>query len=306
MIVVHLFFISNNTAKQYSDAFSPSSKEVKCVFRSKYLYLLYVLYSCIFRNKKWHIIFHDIPSKILLIIVKRLRFNNYSWVVWGSDLYDLLEKNPKYAKSFIRNCSAVYGFTEDFIQISKLGPLGRTQEFHYLPPTVLTYLKEQVQLKATKNQKNILLGHSCSEGNNLMRLPFDELNKQDCNYYVILSYGCDLKKAHDLKAYLSSKLSSVVFVEDYLSLEGFTNWLAKNVSGLYLFNDRQAAVGNIAICLLLGIPVFMKPKVAPFALFNSIGRGVYDLERIQEKEHLSLEVEVNKFNLYYQQRVENC
>lgn len=303
MIKVHLFLLTNNTAKQYASSYTPKPFETKRIFNRKFNYLFYIIFTSCFCRSKKHLIFHDLPSKFGLILVSLLKLPNYSWVIWGNDLYTLFQENQRAAKKFLRKCSVVYGFKEDFIKLKSLQPLISTQEFHYVPPTVQTFTSEHSGLRALKESKAILLGHSCSKGNNLMTMPFDDLKKLDYKYYLILSYGCTRDRAKYLKGSLSSMLVSIDFIENYMDLNDFIIWLSENISALYLFNDRQAAVGNIAICLLLGIPVFMKENVAPFALFNSIGAGVYSLDNIHKMNHLSLPVESEKFLHYYYDRL---
>jgi len=132
----------------------------------------------------------------------------------------------------------------------------------------------------TNNRIQILLGNSIDPSNN----HFDALEllkklKDKITVYCSLSYGdvryrdLIIKKGQEIFGEHFHPITDFVTKEQYIE---FIN----SIDLVMMFHNRSQAMGNIAIALTLGKPVFLKKNNPIYSLYSDLGVKCYDAKRI--------------------------
>ena len=130
----------------------------------------------------------------------------------------------------------------------------------------------------------IIFGNSSDpNGNHIDAINYMVGNfKNDYEVYSFLSYGEERSKQWTLK-YAEKKLGGKFHpVMEYMNRVQFVEFMSK-MDLLMMFHNRQQAEGNIMTALVLGKPVFFKPKNPQFEMLKRMGvESVYDVREMHK------------------------
>lgn len=127
-----------------------------------------------------------------------------------------------------------------------------------------------------KTNMKILVGNSATEANNHIEA-FDILSKiENIKVYCPLSYGNETYKEYIIaygKKVFGDRFYPIV---DFMNIDDYVN-LLNDMDVIYMFHNRSQALANIAACLTLGKPVFMKSCSPTKKYMDLIGVKIYDV-----------------------------
>jgi dTDP-N-acetylfucosamine:lipid II N-acetylfucosaminyltransferase len=276
-----------------SNIISSEKKENDEILITNFFYFFYFLLT-IPKNSK--VIFHDFSNIVFPFFLYFFKYKiNYSWVIWGWDLYIL--KNGGFKNNIkirsLRYFKNIYGFKQDFKFLSSIIKNNfNFKEFVYAPPTWISDPKFDYNI-IQKKESIILVGHSASPENRHIEC-FDFINNSISEKFVItciLSYGGSEEYINNVieKGYslFGDNFNPIL---DFMSPNDFNQFLSK-INFAFLFNKRQAAVGFIYSCLMKSIQIFMYKDSTPFEFLSQRGVTLHDIEMLH-KENLEVEREV--------------
>lgn len=263
------------------------------------------------------IFIHYLCDLKLDFIASAPRKTRIIWMCWGQDIHKLiipksylpqtkalLKKNHKYSELFweyslplrllkfpftkkgkllkrIDYCCPV--IEEDIDLINNTLKLKLQYiPFHY--GTMENFLGNQFSNSCNGN--NVLVGNSSSYASNHLDA-FKELqnfNLKNRKVIVPLNYG-DMDYARDI-----SEIGNRIFEDRFIPIMDFLPMVDYNkmvVScSVAIFNHlRQQALGNILVCLWLGIRVFMNEKSPLYDSLKKMGLFVYSIQEDLKKEN---------------------
>lgn len=315
----HIFFSGKNKNQiNYFKSFkrnNPSKKDIYIIpqiqgtinrnkneIHLKNTFSLFFFFFKLPKNSK--VIIHDYSSFIFPIILfvhrKRIEF---SWVIWGWDLYSLSEKTfknsiRKYALGYF---SKVHGFKQDFRYLKDYyNKELEFKEFVYSPPTLELNINNSFDSSNIKNN-SILVGHSASLDNNHIECLNYICKHIDKSFkvYCILSYGGSSKYI-DLVEKKGYELFGNRFIPifNFMSPNEFNSFL-DSIKFAILFNKRQSAVGFIYSCLSRGVQIALFKSSTPFEYLTSRGIILNDIRSIDKINFLNHEKKIieNNFSL---------
>lgn len=228
-------------------------------------------------------------SIIIILFVQPWLLKKCYWLIWGGDLYyyqnrpkgfrhDIIEKVRAFVirriGNFITYLKGDYELTQKWY-----GSRGKYCECLMYPSNLH---KEYVVPNKQGGAVNIMVGNSADPTNNHAEI-FQRLEPyKDCNIniYCPLSYGPD-KYAKKI-AKVGKDLFGEKFVPllDFMPFEEYIKLLGQIDLAIFA-HKRQQAMGNIISLLGLGKKVYMRSDITPWAMFNSLGIKVYDLENFK-------------------------
>lgn len=156
--------------------------------------------------------------------------------------------------------------------------------------------KESEHIRSN-NKLKILLGNSATEANNHLDALDVLRNLNNIEIYCPLSYGNKQYRDHIIN--YGKKLFGDDFhpVLDFMKRDEYVAYL-KSMDVVYMFHNRSQAWGNIATCLSLGKPVFMKKQNSLTVYIESLGICIYDVYDIYKMDLKELILQ-NKDRLNY-------
>lgn len=265
----------------------------------KNIYGLFVIFYKLPRNSR--IVFHDYSSFLLaiLLLIYRNKFE-FSWIIWGWDLYSLSNKNFKnlIRKYSLKYFSQINGYKQDFEYLNSEN-IKKVQfkEFVYSPPTLESFKNVEHDFYKIE-KKSVLIGHSASQDNNHIEC-FDYVQKyleKSFKVYCILSYGGNSEYIDIVK-----NKGYEIFGDKFVPITSFMppnefKLFLLSVKFAFLFNKRQSAVGFIYTCLLQGVQIIMFKTSTPYEYFTSKGVILHDIQDIKKINFLSAEKETIRKN----------
>lgn len=139
------------------------------------------------------------------------------------------------------------------------------------------------------NGKDICIGHSASlTSNHLYALDFlRQIDIDDSDVVLPLSYTIHSKEYRDsvVERYRQVYGNRARFLFDYQDIQTYQKNFLNYKVAIYP-NWRQEALGNIEICLQLGVKVFLSIHNPCFDYFKNKGFCIYALENIKTTEDL--------------------
>lgn len=257
-------------------------------------------------------------------------YNNYTWIVWGGDLYSglLTSKGYQlyaYPKDVIKQRKKVF-WKERYLYplmslyhrwlvhqremcVSKIRNVctgdcdyqllldyfkGRRifERKHYFYYPIEEILSPDI-LNQSVTGNNIMVGNSASFTNN-HREVFEYLSRLDLKnrkVVVPISYGAN--KDYVMECGNNLLKDSFYPMTEFLPLQEYNNILL-NASTVIFGNYRQEAFGNIIPSLYLGATLFFSPKNPLFRDLRNQGYIVFSINDLNDKLHYKLsEKEVN-------------
>lgn len=249
-------------------------------------------------NRADAIILHGFFSfkHVALISRKKEWLKKTCWVIWGGDIYQHNKVKRKLVDKITEKVKIRYAPEFGFIAplVEKDLPLAKewyhvTGQVHYVSypvplqrPGVLDgILQTGLQKNKNKNDEiNILIGNSATETN----CHFEALDllsqykDENIKLYIPLSYGFSgyEKYAEKVTEYASKIFgrNKIVPILDKMDGTAYTELLSKMDVAVF-YNNRQQAMGNIAILIAAGAKVFIRDDTSMWGHY--IQRG-YHLE----------------------------
>lgn len=231
------------------------------------------------------------------------------WSVWGADAYPYFDNQILYepltervkkrsVKQFIKST-----FLYDMYHFYKHRVLPINKEIETLKKinyliTVLPYehevIKKEFQLSAEYidynygvnifNQQDfpqlggsVLLGNSSDYSNNHLDI-FELIKERNKKLIVPLSYA-GYRSYRDLVIKEGKKRFKSLFnpIIDFMPLNKY-NELLLSCNTVIMYHIRQQALGNIFMCLYLGMRVFLNKKSITYQYMKDVGIIIFDLE----------------------------
>lgn len=249
------------------------------------------------------IVLHGIFSaKHLMLISKKKEWLRKScWVVWGGDIYRHNDEHRRFREKAEEYFKIKYG-----PEIGYIAPLVRKDlplveqwyrvkgEAHFVSYPVPLHRKGVLEriLKqgydkhvSSDRTVNIVLGNSATKTNCHMEA-LDVLagyRDQNIKLYIPLSYGF-----HGYEEYAGEVLSyawkifgtdKVVPILEKMDGEEYTDFLSKMDVAVF-YNDRQQAMGNIAILLASGAKIYIRDDTNMWEHYKTLGYSLdnaYDI-----------------------------
>lgn len=239
---------------------------------------------------------------------------------WGGDFYDIRtfyarfaihlplfipksylkrlyfsKKIPIFAKEILMRYSQGYCFRHCkalvFLiagEYEKFRAITHIKHKYYIAPMpcdTKTKIKLELYRKLEENKDNsykILIGNSADKSNNHISA-FKALShyaQENITIYCPLSYAGEadyIKKVVDIGQATFGK--HFIPLLDFINKEDYIKLLATINIGVF-FNDRQQAMGNIALLLGLGAKVYMYKNTSMFMSYTQSGYNIYDAASI--------------------------
>lgn len=255
------------------------------------LKLYYKLFFSIRKYEK--IVIHGVfdPFLSLVLLLNFLSFKKYYWVLWGGDMYSLIESEQIKINSisdFIRYLlisrienvlTYIYGDYE--IVKNKFNSKAKFCECLMYPSN--TFESNKFQNKSLK--KRVLIGNSADKKNNHYKIidklyPFKKLNIE---VYCPLSYG-PTEHAKNVVDYGLKKLGKqFIPMNKFLPLNDYKKFL--NSIDIAIFaHDRQQGMGNLITLLGSGATVFLGENISTYKFFKNLKINVNSFEKFIFKE----------------------
>lgn len=151
-------------------------------------------------------------------------------------------------------------------------------------------LQPNVKFSYFETAQNILIGNSLSYTNNHLdifyKIKFYKLKNQ--KYIIPINYGTDYCGNRELFKKLSGlSLDNTIWVEDFLSLEDYKT-LISTASHAIFGHMRQQAMGNINLCLLSGVKVFLYKDSILYRQLKDYGYTVFSIEEDLTEQALQI------------------
>ena len=124
----------------------------------------------------------------------------------------------------------------------------------------------------------IMVGNSASATNNHLDA-FQNLKNISAKFYCPLSYGSSSYSKFIIEEGKIAFGENFIPITQYMSLPDYLTFLS-SMDIVYMYHNRQQAVGNIFMALSMGKPVFLKKKNIIWDLLSSFGIHCYDAEKI--------------------------
>ena len=219
------------------------------------------------KKKKYsHIFLHSLYPKMLYLVPKKL-LKKVSWCSWGHDL-ESIKKTPLGIKQEIKHeiiiskimgmHSFIAGFKGDFLVVSNIGrdiklfnaiyPMG-----YKLPafPRANTNLHKPL---------NVMIGHSAFpylQHKKYIELlaPYSKL----INLCLVLNYGDKLYAEEIKQVVMEKSFENYVIYEKFMNKDEYVNLINQMDYCVFDF-EKQAAFGNILLCLYLKKNIYLSPS----------------------------------------------
>lgn len=256
--------------------------------------------SCIINSESviFHSLFFGIRDMKYLCSIKKIYNINYSWVIWGADLYDAYDYSHSlagylkikplirefYRKSLILNIELfITGCDYEELQLRyklKKGSINLPGKYTY----------NFIPLKLSKDhiKRNVLVGHSATPTCRHIET-FKLLKKysKDIEVYCPLSYP----KNHEYIEKVS-KMGYEYFgdhfhpIIEYMDYNEYINFL--NTIDIGVFNNnRQQGMGNITNLLYLGKKVYLSKDNTIRLIYPKDQYAVFDIDEISDSTFIA-------------------
>lgn len=297
----HFFYIISSSGHVFFHPDSSNEKMVECLNSAESLHAKYIREQLLSANKiivsglfnRIHVALSRLPNSILRKIY--IQF-------WGGDFYGY-RFTKKFSKkwvskilvqSCINRCAAIITLVpDDYKELSKIFPNSKPHFVASVP-----YDPEQIDdyekyLNKGSNSHMILLGNSATPENyhiEMMR-NLKHLKDSDIEIMCPLSYG-DLEYANKVIS-VGEQIFGKRFIKvtNYQSFEEYKKMLSKCSVGIFA-NDRQQAMGNIGIMMMMGKKVYLREGTS---MWNSYVDYGIELHSISELSTVTVD-ELFKFN----------
>jgi hypothetical protein len=219
------------------------------------------------------------------------------WVVWGGDLYSVLESAGKTKKVMIKNAikklvlrridNIITYVPGDFYLVKEnLNPEARLHVSIMYPGNLYKDFDKDFDkdfLDDGLQEARILVGNSGSPSNNHIRI-FERLKKHKdvarIKVFCPLSYG-DQDYIDEVCNYGESCFGErFIPLTEYMDLNEYVEFLSSIKYAVYDY-DRQQGMGNIISLLGLGKGVFLNPQTTPWGLFKEKNIDMIDVNDLE-------------------------
>lgn len=290
----NIFATGNPDKRYYSISSDADCQEKKLgkptrLFTPRFFFLVY-------RSKK--VFLHGLFSfaRITFFFLQPWLWKKCHWVVWGGDLYssvankNLTVRIKEYMKrKMIPKFGGIITLTvgDQEVVTRKYGYCGDFKVTSYPIPLQGYGMKEK--LAKRKNTSchpvNIVIGNSATETNHHFEAldMLDKFKDEDIHIYLPLAYGFGNYNDYGQKVYQYAVnkfgVDKVTPIFDRMSGDGYTEYMRKMHIAIYN-NDRQQAMGNIAIMLAVGAKVYIRTDTNMWSHYAELNRIMYPVESI--------------------------
>lgn len=228
------------------------------------------------------IIIHGIfsPKHLLLIALHKKWLKKACWIIWGGDIYVHNKENKTIKEKitdFVKKKTAPkigfiaplvdkdynfaqkwYGVTGVKVPINYPTPLQNTKIIQMLSRA--SDIKEH---KSDKEALNIMIGNSATETNCHMEAinALAQYKNENIKIYLPLSYGSSgyERYAQEVTEYAESIFGKdkIIPIRNKMASDEYCELLSK-IDVAVFYNNRQQAMGNIAIMLEAGAKVYIR------------------------------------------------
>ncbi|MFN6992317.1 MAG: TDP-N-acetylfucosamine:lipid II N-acetylfucosaminyltransferase [Fervidobacterium sp.] len=317
----HLFIYFSEKADEELESFNSNSCIVMRILRWDSLENFLNRYIPIINHVFMHSLFFDpkILFKIKEVLRKFGKDRDFSWVLWGGDLYNYYlsnSQNPndwflnELKKIIVNDAYSIIALMEEdyYFAKEKFGTKAKCQYAFY--PIIISIedleklvieskkseeLRENSQLE-DKKVKKILVGNSATSTNNHFEAleALKRINLED-DFEIIcpLSYG-DKNYAEKVMSYGNN-----LFGERF---KGLTNWMLPSEYGKFLldidvaiFNfKRQQGLGNIISLFYLGKKIYIRSDSPIWHFTSRLGLKAFDFLELLSNNDVSDNLEFFK------------
>jgi dTDP-N-acetylfucosamine:lipid II N-acetylfucosaminyltransferase len=240
------------------------------------------------------------PYLVYILFLQPWILKKCSWVIWGGDLYDYVEKRTtlrskiiEYLRAnVIRNMGQIITpIKGDYDLARKWYKAKGSRETASYPFSISTeeideILERDHENKLTKQMPvNIFIGNSATHTNNHFEIIdyLKQYNNQNVKIYALLAYGDSeyASKVHERgKQIFGDKFESI---NTFLPFKEFI--LIYNRIDILIFNhERQQGVGNLFLAMYLKKKVYINNKSPLWDFFNvDLGLTVYTTSDIEKE-----------------------
>lgn len=208
------------------------------------------------------------------------------WVIWGGDLYEYQLGsrgtrwlwNEIFRRIVIRRMGHFITHIKGDYELAQkwYGAKGEWHECFMYPSNL--YKEYDLPYKQG-GSINILVGNSADPGNNHLEIfkKLEPYKKENIKIFCPLSYGLSGYARTIEKVGKEMFGDKFVPLLEYMPFEKYLEMLGQ-VDMAVFAHKRQQAMGNTITLLGLGKKVFMRRNVTSWALFESLGVKIFDLE----------------------------
>lgn len=284
--VIHTYDYDKNRNYDFSNVYIGKNKHIQ-------FYFFILRKSIDSETILLHSIFIDKILLLIFTILTLLHNRMYIWIIWGGDLILEHEREEKIhgfifqkrikrqcRKIIIRNIDVFITYKDDYEYVKNAYKVNAG----YLVAPYAYNLPEIVGTKIEKkrNEINIFAGHSASPVDKHEEI-FRKIADNDFkgNIYSILSYDGTEDYINTVKC-IGKTLFNDRFhpIQEWMSRNRYMSILEHMDIAIFMA-DRQIAVGNIIILLLLGVKIFAN-NYGIIPLIKEMGGIVYDIKNISK------------------------
>lgn len=297
----HIFATGNKDSNYYSLGKSLEREKKETgkptqLFSPRFFFLLYCS-----RKVMLHGLFSFI--RVLFFFLHPWLWKKCYWVVWGGDLYSAKNGNNKGIKKrvqewmkrkMIPHFGGVITLTEGDQELVKqwYGYAGDFYQTSYPIPLQGVGMKEKLadRQNISKDCINIVIGNSATETNHHFEALdlLEQYKEHNLHIYLPLAYGFgDWEEYGKKVCCYAEKIfgkDRVTPVVNRMSGEEYTDFMRKMHIAIYN-NDRQQAMGNIAIMLAVGAKVYIRTDTNMWNHYLSLNQKLYDVESIKNSSY---------------------
>lgn len=256
------------------------------------------------------IILHGAFSAKHLLILSRFPdlFSKVNWIVWGGDIYrhnlPLKSLQDRLAEKLRVRLAPKFGYITTLTD--KDYPLvkdwykatGKWLRASYPVPLQHPGVMEKLRTlgsqkhKTAKDTVNLVLGNSATEAN----CHFEALNMlkkfagQKINLYLPLNYGFKGYEAYaDKVVYAAQEIfgeKNVFAVRKRMTGDEYVDFLSRMDVAIFN-NNRQQAMGNIAILIACGAKVYIRQDTTMWQGYQEKGYHLESVSQIDEEDYAS-------------------
>jgi len=226
----------------------------------------------------------------LLCILSFFRLKQFSWVIWGGDLYFYNEKKSFKYKiyEFARLLTIkrfgyfITNLKGDFFLAQKFYKVNGKHLFAFYPISLGSHNESKILNK--KQVLKILVGNSTDPSNNHKEILniLSKFKNEEIEIYCVLSYGNFISYREEVIRY-----GKMVFNEKFIPVLTYMNNHDYNkfidqIDILVLYHNRQQAVGNIVYFLHSKKKVFIKQGISTCSFLDDQGISYFFTDTIHE------------------------
>ncbi|MDO4273050.1 MAG: TDP-N-acetylfucosamine:lipid II N-acetylfucosaminyltransferase [Eubacteriales bacterium] len=268
------------------------------------------------------IVMHGLFNFKHFVFISRKKewLNKTCWVIWGGDIYCHTKESKRIGVKFTEYLKQKYAPDIGYIATLVDKDLPLAKEWYHVRgkcfslsypvplqrPGVMERLMEKGSAKGKdKKTLKILLGNSATETNCHMEALelMTDFAKEDLILHLPLAYG--FKNFEEYREQVITKAveifgrDKVVPVTESMDGEAYSNFIS-DMDVAVFFNNRQQAMGNIAIALASGVKLYLRDDTTMWENYEQRGfelENAFDIQKETFDEFRTYSCDKKKKNM---------